>query len=366
MSAAWAMRHWPECGSRKSRKVKRQVSMQAASTTIGDHTVEPRPRGGVRCVNCQLYAATITSMRSLRQTRCRGNLAAQCHRSHLLRHLEGIIYCRNCGAYATKRPTALKKECRRSPPNEARRNVLRRLRMGLLPTTAKYLWELAEEQEKQTRIDGWTSAAGTRCPTACSSTDARDPCPPPAAAPAPTVHRHVHHPPDDAAFLPVQRVSLGSSGHDEAGHHSHADGGREARRREHIGQGDGDARLSPSADGQRQVVRQSSVRRRAAHNSAAQGGSNAPINHAAERPGEHLAPEGIDTTAEAESTNHQWCKPSAACRSSWTQRLQLTPNSRGGQCHICEAPARATCRGCDRNVCLNCAKGKRDCVVMAK
>ncbi len=92
-----------------------------------------------RCVHCRREAWSNDTLRHLQRTPCAGPIAGACHVSHQLDVLRGVLWCRGCGAYTTRRPRALKRPCPMHPGSPAAANVLGRLRAGLLPTTARYL-----------------------------------------------------------------------------------------------------------------------------------------------------------------------------------------------------------------------------------
>ncbi len=145
MGAAWAIQHWPEVGKRaKQRRNDKSSGGSAASSEVGPHSLVPREGGGWHCADCLLITRTQASRKSLRTTPCRGSVTTQCHASHELRWTHGVFWCWACGRYTVKRPRALKLPCPGTPASAAARNVLRRLREGRPPTTASYLYDVAQ------------------------------------------------------------------------------------------------------------------------------------------------------------------------------------------------------------------------------
>ncbi len=165
-ATAWALRHWPEGGS-KPRKARRAPPSQHGVTTVGPHRMMVRRGGGHICLECHLFTTTPSSLRSLRQTPCRGTLTTLCHASHALRWTRGVLWCTRCGAYTIRRPRALRKDCPGGPASESARNVLRRLREGLPPPP-----QLAENFQDEIKI---RATSGPSAPMASGGTltDAR-------------------------------------------------------------------------------------------------------------------------------------------------------------------------------------------------
>ncbi len=368
MAAAWAMRHWPDGdgGTRRPKGHRKRADIDP--TVIGDHLVRPRPRGGLQCIKCRLHAATPSSLRSMRHMRCRGDLAAQCHRTHHLKALETIVFCRNCGAYATKRPTALKRECRRMPPTEARRNVLRRLRQGLLPTTAKYLWELVEEHNaaratalSHTRVAGAdevdrNGAAGPQGnpeqpPPPHVYISAEEAAPPReghAAAPDPR-----HHP---AATLPsLHRRAIGA--HDLLP--------EVASRSTSSGQGH-TAGTSLCTRGAVGVARHPEGQAAAGTSHSAEPAPSCTDSMTSGRGGHRASdqPEaGNGEAADAASAlvGRTWCTYRGDLDGPWTSRIKLQVYAHGGRCNCCGAASRTICQGCGSGICVTCARTRATC-----
>ncbi len=145
MGAAWAIQHWPEVGKRaKSLRTGGRKGLATPGTEVGPHSLVPHDGGGWHCVDCLLVTRTNASRRSLRITPCRGSVTAQCHATHELRWSHGVYWCWRCGRYTIKRPRALRHPCPGAPASAAACNVLRRLREGRPPTTASYLYDVAQ------------------------------------------------------------------------------------------------------------------------------------------------------------------------------------------------------------------------------
>ncbi len=341
MAAAWALRNWPADERIKKRRRSGRGKPDANPTCIGTHKVEPRIGGGLQCRDCKLYAATPTSLRSLRQVKCRGNIATQCHGTHALRYVEGLLYCRNCGAYATKRPTSLKQMCNRTPLNEARRNVLRRLAAGLLPTTAKYLKELAAEEEAKSARAATVNEAARSDAVTANDEDR--------GAVTTRVSDHERS----------YRTLVGDNGGHER---DEVNVNAAARPLQRLGQ-DAIGSSSSSAN---------------AHGTTVTAGSSTGSDALVQW--EHALPDGMGRQhvageqASNASSPHQmegrgrrsdWCKPTASPLAPWIRRIKIGVGDLARECHLCGRIARAACRGCHATMCIDCAKSRRECRVNA-
>ncbi len=144
VAAGWSIHNWVTAMPKLKRTPRAQRRLNDGAD-CGAHTVVARTGGGVICTTCRLFSTTVASLKSLRNRPCAGSLASQCHSSHRKRFLDGVTWCRRCGSYATKRPRALREPCVGYLATEAKRNVVKRLCMGLLPTTARYLRGVAHD-----------------------------------------------------------------------------------------------------------------------------------------------------------------------------------------------------------------------------
>jgi hypothetical protein len=307
------------------------------------------------CVHCRLFAATPTSLKSLRNAPCRGSIQSQCHVSHRTHFLTGVTWCSRCGAYASKRPRALRLPCRGMAPTEARRNVLRRLRLGLMPTTAYYLADLAREDGDRgaTRADADLPANG------------------------PPLHHHDHHRPRPA----VLDASDADAGADV--YHGKIPGPEPTHR--NIG-----SVICPPANGQppRASRAETDASQTAASSSDTVAGPrdemetlpssdiaalSVPISSCGGGASlDRVTEEGeIDSRLERSSAAAQarsvvTAEISSACRPSesthWTRRLHNQRASVAAECSICKSLTRTTCKGCACPVCYRCAKARVHCI----
>ncbi len=133
--------------------------VRVSERQCGDHHVVPHPNGlGTWCDLCHLIANTAISRRVLAGRQCRGDVLLQVHASHRVRLSCGVYWCGRCGAFMSRLPRALKRQCPGAPPNHAARTILRRLRGGPPPTTHAYLNKLTDDQYPTQR-----ALAGSTC-----------------------------------------------------------------------------------------------------------------------------------------------------------------------------------------------------------
>ncbi len=366
VAAGWSLKQTPEGQFRKRRGPRSGAERGRSVLEVGTHAVRSRPSGGVECTRCRLYAATPASLKALRQLKCRGDVAGQAHPSHLLRTVEGVIYCRNCGAYATKRPTALKLACVKRPPTEARANVLKRMAVGLLPTTARYL------QNKVNADRRATEAAAAEI--GGSTINRRRPSPP-------DPHHHPHHAqPDPGGFprddhgdadvheLAVHVLDGGNAGADREG--DERDFGRLG------GMHDAHGAAASSSDmwHDRGTAVSSHLRQRRGDGervsvdgptSDAFGGEEGGTASGTVMDGREamsaVAGGGSEGCNVVTPPTDKWCRPPPGA--SWVNRLVIRAKTPIAACHNCGGATRARCRGCMRMLCMACAKSLSDCRV---
>ncbi len=138
--SAVAQKQLDSAGAPRKTKKNRRCANKPDRSVCGSHSLTRDQHSGEwSCSRCRLIANTAASRRSLAQQRCRGELAERIPGSHRVRFSSGVLWCQRCGAYTTRLPRALARECPGQPPSAAAGNVLRRLQRGLMPTTADYL-----------------------------------------------------------------------------------------------------------------------------------------------------------------------------------------------------------------------------------
>ncbi len=333
MAAGWSLRNWVSAAPRRKKTPREQKSYNG-SAACGAHAVVARVGGGIVCAKCRLYSTTSTSLKSLRHRPCLGDLASQCHPTHRVRFLDGITWCSRCGSYATKRPRALRERCIGHLSTEAKRNVVRRLSMGLLPTTAHYLHGVAREHDLST-----PRGAGQ-----------------PARPGAPEVAHYIDHP------LPLHRRRCGM-------HDDRVDAVPNGDMM--IVAGDIGTYSTEAAEAVSEDVQRDPGRAVTAPGSASgrvhPEVTDIPVSllgretdrHCATARAESAPPERPKTAKPEEN----WCRPRP--EASWSRRVMLhTSVGRSGRsaCHHCGAQAAGHCRGCTRPLCLQCARGRVECL----
>ncbi len=146
--ATWALRYRQQFA--KGNKSHRGPKANGGQDGSAHHIVTIAP-GRWRCSVCRREAWAPRVLQRLRKSACQGHIANSCHGSHQLDVVKGILWCRRCGAYTTRQPRALRRQCPGCPMSEAARNVRARLARGMAPTTAHYL--------KAASIADWTPYA---------------------------------------------------------------------------------------------------------------------------------------------------------------------------------------------------------------
>ncbi len=352
IAAGWAVSNGPSTHRRKrTTRGKCRVSRKNGDR-IGAHIMQRKVGGGWECSLCKLQGNTETSRRSLRTRPCRGDVLLQCHPSHSLHWSHGVLWCGNCASYTTRQPRQLKQPCLGRAAGEARRNVLRRLREGLPPTTACYasvhvarhraarddddldLWlQRGERRPADGQRERQVSAARASSPAGAAPDYLRQPAlvaPPPVArfagprGPRQTGQTHPHAARSSrrscirCSSTPSASCCPRSSGSiPEA-----PPGGTETARPRISEIDDGTASASTITLSAEEAVDSAQVRR-----------GQPPFS----------------TT----------CRPAAS--DAWTRRLLHGHGVELAACGICSTPTRTRCRGCFRSTCWQCARNRASC-----
>ncbi len=243
------------------------------------------------------------------------------------------MWCTRCAAYTTRRPRTLRFPCRGKPTSAAARNILARLRQGMLPTTAGYL-----DRASIGRADDEPYGQLPMIPTE---------------------ERAVEQPHDNdenegvlcapCGPAPLQR---GRHGQSVAGADSDAkrasdaflssryralDSRRSSAHMQQTGALDvvdppKAAPEPPQSGGQRKRI--IGKQRVLDHNEAAE--------------------------QEAAARRQRLCAPSP--EAPWTQRMMLGATAVAAACRICGAQCRGKCAGCFSTLCISCARKRSHCV----
>ncbi len=145
---AWALGRWPVL----ERKTKPDPRGNQLDDQDAGHILRRRPDGAVECALCRRVARTSKGGGRLRREVCGGSIIQHIDETHALRHSCGVTWCANCGGYTSRWPRTLLLPCKRKPWSATRRNVLRRLLLGLPPTPA--------DHHQRAIVDGGAPALG--------------------------------------------------------------------------------------------------------------------------------------------------------------------------------------------------------------
>ncbi len=346
----WNLRRWPELGLNKARKPRR-IARQNIIDTNG-HQLIPRGIGAWECGLCRLWARGDQGRRALLRRRCNGSLLEQSHPTHRTRFDYGVLWCDRCGAFSARLLRNLRQRCRGAPASEAQRNVLRRLRQGLRPTTAAYLLTdtasaRREPVQNEVSVAGGhdRSHAGRRKgPTSRLSTSGR--------------RRH-EHPASNSSSGVFHGVYLRLAG--GPSHHGRpAAAGAGASLIDHLHHAVGHLvhptvveTPTASADAPTDLSHRRSLSADALTDS------------------QQFTSVDIGSPSTGTSSTPPVQERSGLCRPSsvtpWTKRITFMSTRRfaaAAECGICGAPCKTLCRGCDNRICAQCAKLRRACIVV--
>ncbi len=286
----------------------------------GDHSLVPWPRGkGQWCQQCRLITTTKSSWMALAGKPCRGDIAAMVHPSHSMRWSGRVMYCGRCGWYTSRIPRALKRPCHGAPASVAARNVLRRLRLGMPPTTAQYHADLGD-------IDA----------NAIYEAEQRRDRP---------GHQHQHH----------QHISQDARDVDQ-------DSGRregDAFTGEGSRHADAAVRVDP-----RPPSRCSGHRART-RRGGGETGDNRGRQEATGDTASHGAAQNEIASGARTGTLMEVAADAMECRDlptqPWTRRACGKATWASAACHLCGNSCRLRCRACSRAICIDCVKAARAC-----
>ncbi len=312
MGAAWAYRHWPEnCGPKAAQENRQRTGNDTPPE--GKHLLYRGEGNRLECRACRKYAISTRGMANMLAERCKGSTLNQVHHSHNIRMSAGVTWCTRCGAFATRMPRLLAKECNQRPCTEPQKKVLRRLMMNMPPTTAPYLTSVAVDSGGVSGADNshadevaWRrgapvahlSASTAGCSTTTSATIAT------------------------TSTMAMARVPTGRYARLPGGHLHHA-----------AAQATGE-----SVSGDATCV---SEHRRPLH----------PPAGGAEDHGAQI------------NRRENICEPAADA--AWSRRLHARHTVCAKACGICGTPTRTLCRGCTRPLCMNCARKRTACATTA-
>ncbi len=373
---AIAQKHMDDAGIPKVvRPAKRNMRRQP-KTECGSHMLHYDTfHRAWACSRCRLIANTAASRRTLAQRQCKGEISDLIPASHRIQFSAGVLWCCRCGAFTTRLPRALRRECPGRPPSASAANVLKRLLRGLPPTTAAYLADhgnchhlYRDKDENEARLQraiGGGSTASVQ----------------PAARPAAAAGVHVVNAPspryrDDGDDRgdgdgggrgggTIRSAALQRPAPTPQGQTTLSARAAAALSDETLWQ----ASLRPSGTSQRTGRSNPRNTRAAAAESTGTGAGTAvglQSDHELACPRDQPSSSAEVASAEDDERGRlkhlqsRLCNPTSC--DSWTARLRLMPTMGTSRCHRCGASARATCKGCNRCLCLQCAKLRRGCI----
>ncbi len=346
-AAGWVIRHTPSVAARPRNQ--RSAIARDLTHEVGQHTLMRTSAGFLECKRCRLRSATTSSLRSLRAKPCAGTLAAQCHPSHRLRVNNAITWCTRCGAYTTRRPRRLRERCPGQPRSEAQRNVIRRLRLGLQPTTAEYLIQLrsAVASEPATRYpaieDVLMGGRRQRQRNRAGESAAPD---------------------GDGGDTELGQVTPTIATRTRGS--SQSTGGNAIRR------GGNEAASYPPADidNECSVVHDAPLGRRSGgppeeshddHGQTQRAGDMPTVATGAGEPSDEAParPPALPNVSSVQIA--KLCHLEA--ETPWSRRIRVAPTSGKSKCHICmETRTASWCSGCLRLLCRSCARSRAPCL----
>ncbi len=300
MGAAWAYRHWPDA-VRTPKKAGEDDGADGEDLQEEGHILYRGHADRLECRTCRKYAVTARGRRKLAKEKCAGDIKQLIHDSHTTRITAGTTWCTRCGAYTTRWPRRLAVECNGRPRTEAQRNILRRLSACLPPTTADYLADVAADNGglREGMADHQAEKQWRQQAAAGDNCRRRD---------------------------QIAAVNIGSRA-------ATPPTGRYARLRGGALHPDTVSMVLPNG---------------------AAGSSDAAPAQPARRDVENGTVEEAAIGGKADI-----CRPAA--HDSWTRRTVTSTLACASLCGICRAPTRTACRGCDRALCIACARQRRPC-----
>ncbi len=331
IAAGWALKQLPVV-ERDPKKSKRYGGQSMDVGKCGDHELVRAAGGKLQCRWCKLFTRTVSSYKCLRNTPCRGDIVSRTHETHVLAWTAGVTWCRRCGAYASRLPRRLVAPCAGHPMSEAQANVLRRLRCGLMPTTARYMRDAAAaaadvgRQDDDGRVTAERGAVdGHRLQNGAQAEE--DGHSITIGVSAVRHHGSESISSSNAAVEEVVRSVL-TARQDEAQIHQQPD------------------RHQPPVDAGELVPTRLSTQRQLART---------------QRQAEERTRRRLNAKAPPEmmfDDRSRWCL--AKFDGGWSSRLGPRLPVAGG-CIACSAPTRTTCRGCVRPLCFGCLQGRARC-----
>ncbi len=352
IAAGWAVSNGLGTHRRRRTTRGRGRTSRRDGDRIGTHIMQKKIGGGWECSLCRLQGNTETSRRSLKTKPCRGDVLLQCHPSHSLHWSNGVLWCGNCASYTTRQPRQLRQPCLGRAAGEARRNVLRRLREGLPPTTANYATvhfarHIAARDDED--VDQWIQR-GRRHPA--DGRDVQHGCST-RVSDSPRAAPDIHQQPAPVVSSPAVHL---------ADHRDPRQAGQAYPRTARTSRRTGTRSRSTPSTSRRirssdRPTMPSPGEADTAHLRTSMGESGITRAAAVALSGEEVANSARDVPARVPPSST--CRPTAS--DAWTRRLLHGHGVELSACGICSTPTRTRCRGCFRPTCWQCARSRASC-----
>ncbi len=396
--AQWALRYRPQYAKGPRGRRRSGIHQGGSWGVEGAHQFVESRNGRWFCRLCRREAWTRENFEKLKGTECSGHVAKQCHRSHRLRVHEGILWCTLCGAYTSRQPRALARPCLRRPTSAAAANVRCRLARGLPPTTAPYLAyssittaclvapravtaggseaqvvdanaEVSECDPAHERLRLQSEASGgDTCINLSTLPERAFRCAPCGGGGQYVGHlacgllrpfglRHVAMHGVDAraaaAYAELAKAVIPSGGDDDDGHDDVA--------------GISQRSSAPHAAAAHASSRYLNLdKRRARFGAAHFQAAASPVSHSSLSAVQGSATSSARLAGGPFRRQRQGTQPLRSAASlcqplrdePWTQRLEVTATAVAQACELCRSPCRGRCAGCQRPLCLPCARAK--------
>ncbi len=313
MGAAWAYQRWPASGGPRAAPDADDDVYDEIHPD--DRHILYRGEGNrLECRRCRKYAISSSGMAKMLKGTCSGSTLDLVHPSHAVRQTAGVIWCTRCGSYASRQPRRLAQICDQRPRTEPQRNVLRRLAMNLPPTTAKYLEDVAIASGGLRGADNshaeevaWRNGTGGESRRGDGHRTNQE-----------IMTRLAKAPSGRYARLPGGYLYQPSAT-------SRSNSGEEA-----------DPRIGIQMNGDTATQHPS-------------------VNEQAPNP----APPPPVGERERQRGNIDACVNTST--GAWTRRFATRHTACAKQCNSCSSPTRTLCRGCERPLCILCARSRVTC-----
>ncbi len=364
----WAFRHRPQyaTGKKKGKKV-RKLSLYVTQPAYSQHNFQHCGGEKWRCLVCRREAWSRTNLERFRNEQCCGHIAAKCHKTHALSIQDGVLWCRNCGAYTSRQPRSLKQPCPRRPPSEAAANVRSRLARGLPPTTAQYLTGASITVSGSGLQEA--SCSSTRVPMPTTQAQRGDEFTQVTSAPQRTVEQTERQEPQVCHGTVLSQPMDDDTMEPEGGHHTPKTAEQSGPQ---VGRGSSPTRNGLTKTDAAYLSSRYRVldQRRGCVTELPEKGPAAltttrgsPTAYPPRR--RITGKQSMDTSSVApvptEAVKKARCNPAAT--QPWSARIAIGRTAVARPCHTCKNLCRGQCTGCSSVLCISCARARRACEV---